>query len=93
MADVVPGASDFLPLGFVLTVMLIGLACTALWVWSLVDALRITEDRWVMAGQSKILWVVLIAVLGLLGSILYVAMARPALGRTSRPGLDPPPAG
>lgn len=64
-----------------LVFLLVALAMFAFWVWSLVDALRLDDRRWVAAGQSKILWVVLIAVLGLLGSILYLFMARPAVTR------------
>ena len=75
------GETDFLPLGFVVPFMLLGLAMTALWVWSLVDALRIDDRRWDAAGQSKILWVLLIVLLGLLGSILYLVIPRPALLR------------
>lgn len=63
--------------------MLIALAMTVVWVWSLVDALRIDDRRWAAAGQSKVLWVLLIVLLGLLGSILYALMARPALGRAT----------
>jgi hypothetical protein len=61
------------------------IVCTALWIWSLVDALRITDPQWDAAGQSKLLGVILIAVLGILGSVLYALMARPALVRAGRP--------
>jgi hypothetical protein len=51
------------------------------WVVALVDALRIDDPTWIAAGQSKILWVLLIVFLGLLGAVLYLVMARPALRR------------
>lgn len=60
---------------------LIALATTVVWIVSLVDALRIDDRRWAAAGQSKLLWVLLIVLLGLLGSLLYAVMARPALTR------------
>lgn len=67
--------------------MLIGLTMTAVWIVALIDALRIPEGTWQRAGQSKLLWVLLIAILGLLGALLYAVMARPALSR-ARPGGD-----
>lgn len=50
---------------------------------SLVDALRFDDRRWVAAGQSKILWVLLIVFLGVLGSLLYLVMARPQVARAA----------
>ena len=88
-----PGG-DFLAVFLVFAV--VSLVCTGLWIWSLVDALRITDPQWDAAGQSKVLWVILIAVLGILGSILYVLMARPALTRPPALGgglTDQHPAG
>lgn len=56
------------------------LVAAAIWIWSLVDALRIPDQRWSAAGENKILWVILIVVLGLLGSLLYVLMPRKKMG-------------
>src|SRR5687767_10931019 len=46
------------------------------WVWSLVDAIRVPDDSAFRAG-TKTIWVVVIAVTGLIGSIVYLAMGRP----------------
>ena len=82
--------SNFLfPAGTFLVFGVFALVFTGVWIWSLVDALRFDDRRWEAAGQSKLLWVILIAVLGLLGSILYAVMARPSLKRT----VPRPPAG
>jgi hypothetical protein len=62
-----------------MTVIVLLLVATATWIWSLVDALRIPDQRWAAAGENKVLWVVLIVVLGLLGSLLYVLMPRKKL--------------
>ncbi len=62
---------------------LVALLAFAFWVWTLVDCLRRPDQQWQAAGQNKILWAVLIAVLGVLGSILYVVIPRPALRRVS----------
>ncbi len=64
-------------------VLLVALAGFAFWIWTLVDCLRRPDQQWQTAGQNKILWAVLIAVLGVLGSILYVVIPRPALRRVS----------
>lgn len=63
-----------------MTLIVLFLVMAALWIWSLVDALRIPDQRWSAAGENKILWVVLIVVLGILGSILYVLIPRKRLG-------------
>ncbi|HVL07085.1 MAG TPA: PLDc N-terminal domain-containing protein [Acidimicrobiales bacterium] len=57
-------------------VLLAVLALMAMWVWSLVDAIRVPDDSAFRAG-SKMIWVVVIAVTGLIGSVAYVAMGRP----------------
>ena len=69
------------PSAGIFVVLAIALALFVLWIWSLVDALRINDRRWIAAGQSKVLWCVLIALLGALGSLLYLVMARPSLRR------------
>ena len=46
------------------------------WVWSLVDAIRVSDDSAFRAG-SKVIWVIVIAVTGLIGSVVYLVMGRP----------------
>ena len=48
----------------------------AFWVWSLVDAIRVPDESAFRAG-SKVIWVVVIAVTGFIGSIVYMAVGRP----------------
>ncbi|KRF25276.1 PLDc N-terminal domain-containing protein [Phycicoccus sp. Soil803] len=52
-----------------------------LWLWALVDALRRPDQQWKAAGQNKVLFVVLIVILGWLGALLYAVIPRPALAR------------
>jgi hypothetical protein len=66
-----------------MTILVLVLVAAAIWVWSLVDVLRIPDQRWAAAGQNKVLRVVLIVVLGLLGSLLYTLMPRRKLGRAT----------
>jgi hypothetical protein len=72
-------SGDFVAIFLVFAVLAV--VVTALWIWSLVDALRISDATWDAAGQNKVLWAILIALLGILGSVLYLFMARPALTR------------
>lgn len=81
VAPTVVDVTNFLPLGPFLVFALVGLATFVVWIVALVDALRITDREWDRAGQSKLLWVLLIALLGVIGAILYFAMARPSLRR------------
>ena len=46
------------------------------WVWSLVDAVRVPDESAFRAG-SKVIWVIVIAVTGLIGSVVYLAVGRP----------------
>jgi hypothetical protein len=69
-----------------LAVILFGIVSIALFVWwlmVLIQALRVPDPDWAAAGQSKILWVLVMVFLGALGTILYVVIARPGLGRPS----------
>ncbi len=51
------------------------------WLWALVDALRIGDPAWRAAEQSKILWVLVIVLLGPLGALLYLFIPKLALRR------------
>jgi hypothetical protein len=59
--------------GVVILLALLGFL--AFWVWSLVDAIRVPDEAF-RAG-SKVIWVVVIAVTGFIGSIVYLAVGRP----------------
>ncbi|QSR28090.1 hypothetical protein CFH99_20940 [Nocardioides aromaticivorans] len=71
-------------LAVVLGGLLIGLAVVGLfvlWLAVLVQALRIPDSTWEAADQSKLVYVLLMVLLGLLGTLLYWLVARPALRR------------
>lgn len=48
-------------------------------VWAMAHALRTTEERWDAAGQSRLVWVVVILLAPLLGPVLYYLIALPRL--------------
>ena len=55
---------------FVLFVFLIGIGCTVLWIYCLVDIIRANFK----GENDKIIWLLLIIFLPLIGSILYLAI-------------------
>jgi hypothetical protein len=72
---------------------LVGIAAV---VWAIVDAARFSDDQWRQAGQSKVLWLLVIVGVGIIGclgfgwigALLYAVIARPALKR-ARPATWP----
>jgi hypothetical protein len=77
---------NFLEVGSVLAFLVVGLISFVLWIWSIVDAVRFSDEQWRRASQNKFLWIVLVVILGLLGSLLYVLVPRPTLKRTRSSG-------
>lgn len=85
-------SGDAFGIAVVLGGLLIGLVVVGLfvlWLAVLVQALRIPESTWEAADQSKLVYVLLMVLLGLLGTLLYWLVARPALRRA---GAAPAPA-
>lgn len=66
----------------------VGVAATVWWLVMLIEALRFPDAQWAAAGQNKVVQVVLMVVLGVVGTIIYALTARPDLRR-----VGPPPPG
>jgi Phospholipase_D-nuclease N-terminal len=58
-------------------ILLVALALVALWIWALVDAIRVPDDAHYRAG-TKLIWVLVIALTGFVGAAVYLAVGRPA---------------
>ena len=58
-------------------ILLVVLALVALWVWALVDAIRVPDDAHYRAG-TKLIWVLVIALTGFVGAAVFLAVGRPA---------------
>jgi hypothetical protein len=56
-----------------LGLLVIGLAGNALWIWALVDCVRKETDT----GNTKLIWILIIAILNIIGAILYFGVRRP----------------
>jgi len=58
-------------------ILLVVLALAALWLWALVDAIRVPDDGDYRAG-TKLVWVLVIVLTGFIGAAVYLAVGRPA---------------
>ena len=58
-------------------ILLVVLALVALWIWALVDAIRVPDDADYRAG-TKLVWVLVIVLTGFIGAAVYLAVGRPA---------------
>jgi len=60
-------------------VMLFGLGVLAFWIWTLVDVLKVPGDDRFRAG-NQLVWVLVIILTQVIGSIIYLAVGRPPAG-------------
>jgi hypothetical protein len=67
--------------------LLVALSIGAWWLLMLVDALRTPQSVWKAAGQSQLLYVLLMVLVGVLGTLVYVLVARPQLREAGAPRL------
>lgn len=74
--------------------ILIWAVLVGVWIWALVDCIRVPDDRSYRSG-TKVVWVVVIVLLGFIGAIVYLLAGRPdASTRATLPGgggRDDPP--
>ena len=66
------------------------IAAVVLFVVALVDAIRVPDDSMYRTG-NKLIWVIVILLAPLIGSIVYLVIGRPERPRTDRPPRRPPP--
>lgn len=51
----------------------------ALWIWTLVDVVKVPSDDRFRAGD-QLTWILVVALTGVIGSIIYLAVGRPPAG-------------
>jgi len=56
------------------------------WLIILIDAVRTPDSVWALADQNKVVSVLLMVLLGLIGTFVYFVAARPALKRVTFSG-------
>ena len=63
----------------------------ALWIFALVDCIRVPDDSMYRSG-TKLIWIIVIALTQVIGAIIYPVIGRPAAGtRPPAVGMPPPP--
>jgi len=65
-----------------LLVAIVAVVAIALFLWwllVLIEALRTPTSQWKAAGQNQIVYIVLMVLVGLVGTIVYIVVARPQL--------------
>ena len=71
----------------------VGLLALAFVGWGVVDAGRLDAIAWEAAGQSKVMWILFMAVgfiacglIGIFATVIYFASIRPKVKRAASPG-------
>jgi len=59
-----------------LFLVLVPMAAIAFWVWALIDAIKVPHDGMYRAGD-RLTWVLVIALLNVVGAIIYLVVGRP----------------
>lgn len=74
-----------------------------LWIWALIDCVRVPDDSMFQSG-NKLIWVLIIVFAQIIGAILYLLIGRPKGGpapgsppaasptASGPPSMPPPPA-
>jgi hypothetical protein len=65
-------------------------ALLVLWVYALVDAIKVPDDSMYQAG-NKLIWILVILLAPVIGSIVYLVVGRPIRERPSRRPRQIPP--
>lgn len=56
------------------------------WLWMLIDAIKTTDEQYAQVGSgSKIMWILLILILGIIPAIIYHFMVKRKLKAASTP--------
>ena len=70
-------------------VLLVMLATVGLLVLALVDLVKRPADVWEASGHNQLVWALVVIFVGVIGPVLYLAIARPALdAAASRLGVN-----
>jgi hypothetical protein len=63
----------------------------ALWIFALVDCIRVQDDSMYRSG-TKLIWIIVIVLTQVIGAIIYLVIGRPEPGaKPAAVGMPPPP--
>lgn len=74
--------------GSAIIIVVLALAAFIVWLWALVDVVKVPDDSMFRAG-NKLVWVLVIVLTGVIGAIIYLVVGRPS--PDGRPGGPAPP--
>ena len=52
----------------VLLILIVGVGGFVLWLWSIIDAVQRPDSEWERAGQTKLVWILILIFLGFLSA-------------------------
>lgn len=70
-------------------IVLVSLASFVLLIVALVDLVKRPPQAWAESGHNQIVWALIIVFVGLIGPVLYLVIARPALDGRSQVNAVP----
>lgn len=66
--------------GLAILAVAVSVAAFVVWVWTIVDVVKVPSDDRFRAG-NQLVWVLVIVFTQIIGSIIYLAVGRPEPGR------------
>ncbi|MEL7156425.1 MAG: PLDc N-terminal domain-containing protein [Actinomycetota bacterium] len=72
--------------------MVLAILPLGLLIWALIDLLRRPSWAWPASDQQQIVWVLVVLLVGLIGPIVYMVVAKPKLDEAEARGAPPVPA-
>ncbi len=77
------------PWGLFFPLFLLAIAALIVWIWAIVDIVKVPDEAMFRAG-NRLIWVVIVVFTQVIGAIIYLAVGRPsAADRALRPPRDP----
>jgi uncharacterized membrane protein len=70
--------------GAAVIIVVLALAAFVVWIWALVDVVKVPDDSMFKAG-NKLVWVLVIVLTGLVGAVIYLIVGHPSPDGRSAP--------
>ena len=64
---------------FMLVIVVLGVGSFVVWIWTLVDVVKVPSDDRFRTG-NQLTWVLVVVLAGIIGSIIYLIVGRPPPG-------------
>lgn len=70
--------------GIGLVVIVFFIAIPALMIWALIDLLQRPAQQWTDSGQDRLVWTLVVVLVGFVGPILYLTIGRSKLNSSGQ---------